>query len=159
MTLSPYSQHLDKNPANYQPLTPLTFLERAAAVYPNHPAVIHGSLRYSWSEFYARCRRLASALARLQIGPGDTVSVMLSNTPPMLEAHYAVPMLGGVLHSLNTRLDAPILAFQLDHADSKVLITDREFAGVTAEALALAKVRPIIIDYNDLEFPQTGPAL
>jgi fatty-acyl-CoA synthase len=159
MTPSPYDQYLDKNPANHQPLTPLTFLDRAAAVYPNHPAVIHGSLRYSWSEFYGRCRRLASALSRLQIGPGDTVTVMLSNTPPMLEAHYAVPMLGAVLHSLNTRLDAPTLAFQLDHAETKVLITDREFAGVMAEALAIAKVRPIIIDYNDVEFPQDGRAL
>jgi hypothetical protein len=159
MILSPYSQNLDKNPANYQPLTPLTFLDRAAAVYPNHPAIIHGARQFTWKEFYGRCRRLASALSRLQIGPGDTVSVMLSNTPPMLEAHYAVPMLGAVLHSLNTRLDAPILAFQLDHADCKVLITDREFAGAMAEALALAKVRPIIIDYNDLEFPQTGRAL
>jgi fatty-acyl-CoA synthase len=159
MTLSPYDQNLDKNPANHQPLTPLTFLERAAAVYPDHTAVIHGSLRYSWKEFYARSRRLASALSRLQIGPGDTVSVMLSNTPPMLEAHYAVPMLGAVLHSLNTRLDAPILAFQLDHAETTVLITDREFSSVMAEALALAKVRPIIIDYNDLEFPQDGKPL
>jgi fatty-acyl-CoA synthase len=159
MTLSPYAQNLDKNPANHQPLTPLTFLQRTAAVYPEHAAVIHGEQRFSWREFYGRCRRLASALARLQIGPGDTVTVMLSNTPPMLEAHYAVPMLGAVLHSLNTRLDAPILAFQLDHAETKVLITDREFSSVMAEALALAKVRPIIIDYNDLEFPQTGPAL
>ncbi len=159
MTLSPYAQNLDKNPANHQPLTPLTFLQRTAAVYPEHTAVIHGGQRFTWRQFYGRCRRLASALARLQIGPGDTVTVMLSNTPPMLEAHYAVPMLGAVLHSLNTRLDAPILAFQLDHAETKVLITDREFAGVMAEALALAKVRPIIIDYNDLEFPQAGPAL
>ena len=159
MTLSPYDQNLGKNPANHQPLTPLTFLERAAAVYPNHTAVIHGAQRYSWKDFYARSRRLASALSRLQIGPGDTVSVMLSNTPPMLEAHYAVPMLGAVLHSLNTRLDAPILAFQLDHAETKVLITDRECSGVMADALALAKVRPIIIDYNDLEFPQDGKPL
>jgi fatty-acyl-CoA synthase len=159
MTLSPYAQNLDKNPANHQPLTPLTFLQRTAAVYPEYIAVVHGGQRFTWRQFYGRCRRLASALARLQIGPGDTVTVMLSNTPPMLEAHYAVPMLGAVLHSLNTRLDAPILAFQLDHAETKVLITDREFAGVMGEALALAKVRPIIIDYNDLEFPQAGPAL
>jgi len=159
MTVSPYDQHLDKNPANYQPLTPLTFLDRAAAVYPTHTAVIHGSVRYSWSEFYDRCRRLASALARLQIGPGDTVSVMLSNTPPMLEAHYAIPMLGAVIHSINTRLDPPIIAFQLDHAECKVLITDREFADIMGEALARANVRPIIIDYDDPEFPQTGRAL
>ncbi len=123
MTVSPYDQHLEKNPANYQPLTPLMFIERAASVYPTHTAVIHGSMRYSWSEFYDRCRRLASALARLQIGPGDTVSVMLSNTPPMLEAHYAIPMLGAVIHSINTRLDPPIIAFQLDHAESKVSST------------------------------------
>jgi len=159
MTLSPYAQNLDKNPANYQPLTPLVFLQRTAAVYPNHTAVIHGATSYSWQEFYGRCRRFASALSRLQVGPGDTVTVMLSNTPPMLEAHYAVPMLGAVLHSLNTRLDAPILAFQLDHAETKVLITDREFSDVMREALALAKVRPIIIDYNDPEFPQAGRAL
>ncbi len=159
MTLSPYAQNLDKNPANHQPLTPLVFLQRTAAVYPNHTAVIHGAASYSWQEFYGRCRRFASALSRLQVGPGDTVTVMLSNTPPMLEAHYAVPMLGAVLHSLNTRLDAPILAFQLDHAETKVLITDREFSDVMREALALAKVRPIIIDYNDPEFPQAGRAL
>jgi fatty-acyl-CoA synthase len=159
MTLSPYAQNLEKTPANYQPLTPLTFLDRAATVYPDHTAVIHGPARYTWSEFYGRCRRLASALSRLQIGPGDTVTVMLSNTPPMLEAHYAVPMIGGVLHSLNTRLDAAIIAFQLDHAETKVLITDREFSSVMSEAMAMAKVRPIIIDYDDPSFQQTGAAL
>lgn len=159
MTLSPYAQNLEKTPANYQPLTPLTFLDRAATVYPDHTAVIHGPARYTWSEFYGRCRRLASALSRLQIGPGDTVTVMLSNTPPMLEAHYAVPMIGGVLHSLNTRLDAAIIAFQLDHAETKVLITDREFSSVMSEAMAMAKVRPIVIDYDDPSFPQSGAAL
>ena len=97
-------------------------------------------------------------LSRRYVGPGDTVSVMLANTPPMLEAHYGVPMTGAVLHSLNTRLDAPILAFQLDHANTKVLITDREFAPVMKDALAHAKVKPLIIDYDDLEFPQDGRA-
>ena len=106
-----------RTPPTYQPLTPLQFLERAAAVYPDHTAVIHGTARASYAELYARCRRLASALAARGIGPGDTVSVMLSNTPSMLEAHYGVPMAGAVLHSLNTRLDAAIIAFQLDHAD------------------------------------------
>ncbi len=159
MPANPYNENLDKNPANYQPLTPLQFLARAAAVYPDHTAVIHGNARLSYGEFYARCRRLASALRGLGIGPGDTVSVMLSNTPSMLEAHYGVPMAGAVLHSINTRLDAPIIAFQLDHANSKVLITDREFAATSKEALALAKVKPVVIDYDDQEFPQTGERL
>ena len=154
-----YDQNLDKNPANYQPLTPLTLLDRAAAVYPNHTAIIHGDLRTSYRDFFARCRRLASALAARGIGPGDTVSVVLANTPPMLEAHYAVPMTGAVLHCLNTRLDAPILAFQLDHADSRLLITDREFASVMKDALSLAKVRPLIVDFDDEEFPQAGEPL
>ncbi|HZA00749.1 MAG TPA: acyl-CoA synthetase [Hyphomicrobiaceae bacterium] len=159
MTLSPYDINLDKNPANYQPLTPLTLLERAALVYPDHTAVIHGTRRTSYHEFYARCRRLASALAQRQIGPGDTVSVMLSNTPPMLEAHYGVAMTGAVLHSINTRLDAAIIAFQLDHAQSRVLITDREFAKTIKDALMQCRVTPLIIDYDDPEFPQAGDRL
>ena len=157
--VNPYEHALDKNPANYQPLTPLTLLERAAAVYPAHPAVIHGKLKVNYATFYARARRLASSLAQRYIGPGDTVSVMLPNVPSMLEAHYGVPMTGAVLHSLNTRLDAAILAFQLDHANSKVLIVDREFSAVMKEALALAKVKPLIIDYDDTEFPQAGAPL
>jgi len=156
---NPYSQHLDRCAANFQALTPLTFLERAAAVFPDHTAVIHGSRQYSYAEFYARTRRLASVLAAHYIGPGDTVSVMLANTPPMLEAHYGVPMTGGVLHALNTRLDAALIAFQLDHADAKVVICDREFAPVMRDALALAKVRPLVVDYADAEFPQGGEAL
>ncbi len=159
MSSHPYTQHLDKNPANYQALTPLTFLERAAAVFPNHVAVIHGSRRFTYAEFYARARRLASALAAHGIGPGDTVSVMLQNTPPMLEAHYGVPMTGGVLHALNTRLDPALIAFQLDHAESKVVICDREFAGVMRQALAQAKVKPLVIDYDDTEFPQPAEPL
>ena len=159
MSDTPYATGLDKNPANYQPLSPLGLLERAAAIYPNHTAIIHGGQRTSYADFYARSRRLASALARRGIGPGDTVSVMLSNTPAMLEAHYGVPMTGAVLHCLNTRLDPPILAFQLDHAESKVLITDREFSGPIKEALALAEVRPLVVDYDDLEFPQRGEPL
>ncbi|MEQ8825097.1 MAG: acyl-CoA synthetase [Filomicrobium sp.] len=159
MTANPYEQNLDRNPANHQPLTPLTFLERAAKVYPNDTAIIHGKSRYTYSEFYARARRLASALASKYIAKGDTVSVMLSNTPPMLEAHYGVPMTGAVLHSINTRLDAPIIAFQLDHANTKVLIVDREFSAVIKEALAQASVKPLIIDYQDPEFPQDGEQL
>ena len=156
---NPFEQHLDKRPANYQPLTPLSLLARAAHVWPEHTAVVHGCARLSYADFYARCRRLASALAQRGIGVGDTVSVMLANTPPMLEAHYGVPMTGAVLHAMNTRLDAAVIAFQLDHADSKVLITDREFAPVVKEALTLAKVRPVVIDHDDLEFPQTEARL
>jgi len=156
MHLNPYAANLDKNAANYQPLTPLQLLERAAAVWPARTAIIHGALRMDYARFYGRCRKLASALAMRYIGPGDTVTVMLSNTPAMLEVHYAVPMTGAVLHALNTRLDAPILAFQLDHANTKVLIVDREFAAIVKDALALAKVKPLLIDYNDTEFPQTA---
>ena len=146
MTANQYEQNLDRNPANHQPLTPVTFLERAAKVYPNQTAIVHGNARLNYAEFYARARRLASALAGKYISKGDTVSVMLANTPPMLEAHYAVPMTGAVLHSINTRLDAPIIAFQLDHANTKVLFVDREFSAVVKEALAQAKVKPLIID-------------
>ncbi|MBC2861102.1 acyl-CoA synthetase [Stappia sp. 28M-7] len=156
---NPFTRDLDKVQANYTPLSPLSFLARAAAVFPEHTAIVHGRQRVSYAEFYARSRRLASALAARGIGKNDTVTVMLSNTPPMLEAHYGVPMTGAVLHSLNTRLDAAVLAFQLDHAESKVVITDREFAPVMKEALALAKVSPLVIDYDDLQFPQTGELL
>ena len=114
--------------------------------------------RFTYAELYARARRLASALAARGIGPGDTVSAMLANTPPMLEAHYGVPMTGAVLHAINTRLDAAVVAFQLDHAEAKVVICDREFAPVMREALAQAKVKPLVIDYDDRQFPQPGPA-
>jgi fatty-acyl-CoA synthase len=156
---NPFDENLGPNPANYQPLTPLSLLARAAHVWPNHVAVIHGTMRRTYRELYARCRRLASALAARGIKPGDTVSVMLPNVPPMLEAHFGVPMTGAVLHSMNTRLDAAIIAFQLDHAATKILITDRELAPVMQEALALATVKPLVVDYDDLEFPQTGERL
>ena len=154
---NPYDIDLDRNPANYQPLTPLTYLERAARVFPDRTAIIHGSSRTSYGDFWRRSLKLASALARHGIGKGDTVSVMLSNTPPMLEAHFGVPMVRAVLHSLNTRLDAAIVAFQLDHAESKLLIVDREFSGVVAEALKLTKVRPLVIDYDDPDYPDDAP--
>jgi len=154
-----YDLNLERNPANYQPLSPLTFLERAAKVFPNHPAIVHGRSTTSYAEFYARARRLASALSRCGIKKGDTVSVMLPNTPPMLEAHYGVPMTGAVLNALNTRLDAAALAFMLDHGEAKILITDREFAGTIKETLKLAKVKPLVVDVDDLEFPQTGERL
>ena len=159
MLSNPYEQNLDKNPANYQALTPLSFLERTALAAPNQTAIIHGQSRVTYKTFYDRARQLGSALAMRYIGPGDTVSVMLANTPPMLEAHYGVAMTGAVLHTINTRLDAAIIAFQLDHANTKILITDREFSPIVKEALAICKVKPLIIDYNDPEFPQTGAAL
>src|ERR1041384_8239260 len=146
MAKTPYDIDLDRNPANFQPLTPLPFLERAAAVFPDHTAIIHGALRRSYAEFYARSRRLASALAKRGIKRGDTVSAMLANTPAMLECHYGVPMAGAVLNTINTRLDAAIIAFQFDHGEAKVLITDREFSRLVKEALALCKVKPLVID-------------
>ena len=154
-----YELDLDKNPANYQPLTPLTFLERAATVHPDHIAVIHGPLRHTYAELYARSRRLASALAARGISKGDTVSAMLANTPPMIECHYGVPMTGAVLNTLNTRLDAATIAFALDHAETRVLITDREFSGIIKEALALARVEPLVIDYDDPDFTGEGERL
>ena len=150
---NPYNTDLDRNPANYQPLTPLTFLERAASVFPDHTAIIHGAIRRNYDEFYRRSRQLASALSNKGVGRGDTVSVMLANTPAMLESHYGVPMCGAVLHSINTRLDATTIAYQLDHADSKVLIADREFLSTIRVALELSQINPILIDYNDSEFP------
>lgn len=156
---NPFEQDLAKNPANYQPLTPLSFLARSAIAAPNHTAIIHGNARISYAEFYARSRRLASALSARGIGPGDTVSVMLPNTPAMMEAHFGVAMTGAVLHTINTRLDAGVISFQLDHAGTKLLITDREFSSTMKAALELASVKPIIIDYDDPEFPQTGEPL
>src|SRR5919107_4231744 len=152
---TPYDKDLDKNPANHQPLTPLAFLERAASVFPDQTAIVHGSLRRSYRDFYARARRLASALAKHGIGRGDTVAVMLANTPAMLECHYGVPMAGAVLNTLNTRLDAPIIAFSLDHGGAKVLITDREFSKIIEPALEQVSNKPLVIDYDDPEF--TGP--
>ena len=154
---SAYDQNLDRNQANYQALTPLTYLERAAKVYPAQIAIIHGSARITYRDFWQRSLKLASALAKRGIGKGDTVSVMLSNTPPMLEAHFGVPMVKAVLHSLNTRLDPAIIAFQLDHADSKVLIVDREFSAVVKDALTLTKVKPLVIDFDDPEYAADAP--
>ncbi len=156
MSENPYNIGLDRNPANFQPLTPLTFLERAASVFPEHTAIIHGALRRNYADFYARSRQLGSALTEQHgIGRGDTVSALLANTPAMLECHYGVPMCGAVLHSINTRLDAAIIAFQLDHAMSRVVIVDREFMPLLQDALTLATVNPVVIQYDDPEF--SGP--
>jgi len=154
---NPYDQNLDRRAANYQPLTPISYLERAARAFPDHPAIIHGAMRVSYRDFWRRSLQLASALARHGVGKGDTVTVMLSNTPPMLEAHFGVPMTRAVLHCLNTRLDAAVIAFQLDHAETKVLIVDREFSGIIGEALAIARVKPLVIDYLDPEYPADAP--
>lgn len=149
---TPYNTGLDRNPANYQPLTPVGFLERAATVFPDHTAIVHGPLRRSYAEFYSRSRQLASALAQAGIARGDTVSALLANTPAMLECHYGVPMCGAVLHAINTRLDAAIIAFQLDHALSKLVIVDAEFLPLLNEALALCKAAPTVILYDDPEY-------
>jgi len=156
---NPYDTDLDRNPANFQPLTPLSFLARAAAVYPDHPAIIHGPRSWTYRDFYARARRLASALVRRGIKSGDTVAAVLANTPAMLEAHYGVAMAGAVLNTINTRLDAPIVAFTLNHADAKLLITDREYSKVVKDALAACKTKPFVIDYDDPEFTGSGERL
>ncbi len=144
-----FEQDLDRCPANYSPLSPLHFLARAALIYPNKTAVIHGETRYTYAEFYARARRLASALSRRGIGLGDTVSVMAPNVPALLEAHYGVPMTGAVLNALNYRLDARSIAFILDHAEAKLLITDREFSPIIKEALKLYGKKLPVIDIDD----------
>ena len=151
-----YERDLDKNPANYAPLTPLQFIERSASVYPDHVALIHGQRRQNWAETYQRCRRLASALEKVGIGIGDTVAIMAPNIPEMYEAHFGVPMTGGVLNSLNTRLDAAMIAFILDHSESKVLLVDREFHRVMTEALAIAKVQPLVVDIDDPQCEDRG---
>ena len=159
MADSAYDRDLDKNPANYQPLTPLSFLERSAAIFPDQTAVIHGKLKRNYREFHARAKKLASALAKRGIKRGDTVAVMLANTPAMLEAHYGVPMTGAVLNTLNTRLDAAIIGFSLDHGEAKVVIVDREFSRVMKDALGRAKAKPLVIDYDDPEYSGEGERL
>src|SRR5579872_208293 len=149
---SAYLTGLDRNQANYTPLTPLTFLERAAYVFPDRPSVVHGAQRFTWRETYARCRRLASALARRGIGKNDTVAVMAPNIPAMYEAHFGVPMCGAVLNTLNTRLDAETIAFMLRHGGARVLITDREFSGTIEQALGLLEDPLLVIDIDDPSF-------
>jgi fatty-acyl-CoA synthase len=151
---SMYDLHLDKNAANYVPLSPLSFLERSALVYPNRLALIYGPHRQTWAQTYDRCRRLASALAQRGVGHGDTVAVMLPNVPAMYEAHFGVPMAGAVLNTLNTRLDAEAIAFMLQHGEAKVLLTDREFSAVVTQALSLlGDHKPLVIEVEDAEAP------
>ncbi len=154
--MSAYDRDLDKNAANFQPLTPLSFLQRAAAVFPERTAIIHGKTTTNYATFYERCRKLGSALAKRGIGKGDSVSVLLANTPAMLECHYGVPMTKGVVNTLNTRLDAATIAFSLDHAEAKVFIVDKEHSALAAAALAQCKAKPLVIDYVDPEFEVEG---
>ncbi len=150
---NPYSSGLERNAANFAPLTPLDFLARSAAVFPDRLAVVHGARRYTWREVYERCRRLASALRQHGIGKNDTVAMMAPNVPEALEAHFGVAMAGAVLNALNIRLDAASIAFMLGHGEAKVLITDREFSGVIAEALATLEKKPLVIDIDDVLAP------
>ncbi|MBL8720293.1 MAG: acyl-CoA synthetase [Myxococcales bacterium] len=152
---SPYDHGLDKRAANYVPLTPVSFLTRAAAVHPDRVAIVHGPLRRTWREVAERCRRLASALAARGIGRGDTVAAMLPNVPAMVEVHFGVPMNGAVLNALNTRLDAESIAFTLAHGEAKALLVDRELAPVVERALAMAGRELLVIDVDDPEY--TGP--
>ncbi|HAK62507.1 MAG TPA: acyl-CoA synthetase [Alphaproteobacteria bacterium] len=154
-----YDLDLDKNQANHQPLTPLSFLRRTAEVFPQHPAVVHGDKSFTYHEFYARCRALASALHKRGLGRGDTVAILAPNVPAMLEAHYGVPMAGAVLNTINYRLDAPAIAFILDHGEAKALIVDKEFSGLAKAALAQCKVKPLVIDIDDPEYTGPGEAI
>jgi fatty-acyl-CoA synthase len=149
-----FDQDLERNAANHAPLTPLSFIERTAEVYPQRLAIVHGSLRRSWAEVYRRCRQLASALSRSGVGKGDTVAAMLPNTPAMVEAHFGVPMAGAVLNALNTRLDAETIAFMLDHGEARVVLVDSEFAAVMQQALALRqRTEPlVVVDVADAVF-------
>ena len=153
-----YDQDLPQTPANFAPMSPLSFIERTAEVYPTRLAVVHGDLRQDWATTYRRCRQLASALGQAGIGKNDTVAVMLPNTPPMVEAHFGIPMAGAVLNTLNTRLDPETIAFMLDHGEAKAVIVDPEFSGVMQKAIALrqAKTPLLVIDVEDALF--TSPA-
>ena len=156
---SPYDTDLDRNAANFQPLTPLSLLARAATVHPNQTAVVHGLRSWTYRAFYERTRRLASALAKRGIKRGDSVAAVLPNTPAMLEAHYGVGMAGAVLNTINTRLDAAIIGFTLNHGEAKALITDREYSKVVKDALSICKTKPLVIDYDDPEFTGAGERL
>ncbi len=144
-----YEAGLNKNRANYTPLSPLSFLERTAFIYPNHDSIVYGDIRFQWSETYRRCRQLASALQNRRLQKGDTVAVMLPNVPAMYEASFGVAMAGGVLNALNIRLNADSIAFMLEHAEAKILLTDREFSNVISEALAKLENKPLVIDVDD----------
>ncbi len=149
---SQYSMDLDKNAANYTPLSPITFIERAASVYPDRPALIYGAKQQTWAQTYARSRRFASALQKHGLQQDETVALMLPNVPAMYEAHFAIPMAGGVINGLNIRLDADAIAFQLKHGEAKILLTDREFSDTVKAAVSQLENKPLIIDVDDSEF-------
>src|SRR5271154_3300266 len=150
---SQYDVGLDKTPANYVPLTPLSFLARSAAIYPNHVSTVYEGRVFTWAQTYQRCRRFASWLAGRGIGHGDTVAAMLPNIPAMNELHFSVPMAGAVLNALNIRLDAASIAFQLDHGGAKIILVDPEFSGVISEALTLMTgPKPFVIDVDDTAY-------
>src|SRR3984957_10945148 len=157
-TQNQYDIGLDKTPANFVALTPLSFLARTAAIYPDHVSTVYEGRVFTWSQTYARCQRFASFLAGRNIWEGDTVAAMLPNIPAMNELHFAVPMAGAVLNALNIRLDASSIAFQLDHGGAKMILVDPEFAGVISDALALMKgERPFVIDVDDPAFAGGKP--
>jgi fatty-acyl-CoA synthase len=156
---NPYATGLDKNLANYVPLTPLTFIERSSYIYPDRVATIHGTRRYTWRQVYERSRRLASALTQHKVGSGDTVAVMLNNTPEMFECHFGVPMCGAVLNTMNTRLDAETISFMLNHGEAKVLITDREYSVMVKKALAGLGRDILVIDVDDPEYAGPGECI
>ena len=147
--MSSFEQNLDKNNANFVPLTPLTFLERAKDIYPNYEALVYEDRKYTWSEIYKRCTQFASALEKIGIGKGDTVSVMACNTPEIFEAHYSVPMTGAVLNTINIRLDAKTIAYILNHSDAKVLVVDRQLHKEVKKALKSIENKITIIDIVD----------
>ena len=146
----PFNIGFKKGAANYKGLSPLSFLKRSAHVYPQKIAIIHGDRRYTYAQFYERCRRLASALSARGVGEGDTVSVLSPNIPEMLECHFAIPMFGAVLNAINIRLDAATIAFILEHGEAKAIITDTEFSSVMKEALSQCKSKPLVIDVDDV---------
>ena len=155
-----YEQGLDPNAANFVALSPLSFLERSASVFPNRVAIIYGDLHQTWRDTYSRCKRLASALTHHGVGRGDTVAAMLPNVPTMYEAHFGVPLTGAVLNTLNTRLDPEAIAFMLRHGEAKVLLTDREFSGVIGKALdMLGEAKPLVIEVEDDAQRQRGDRL
>jgi len=147
--MSHYDKNLDKNNANFVPLTPLSFLERAKDIYPNYEALVYEGRKYTWSEIYKRCIKFASALEKIGIGKGDTVSFLVFNTPEIFEAHYAVPMTGGVLNTINIRLDAKTIAYILEHSEAKVLVVDRQLHKEVKKALSSIKKNITVIDIND----------
>ena len=151
--MPPSHASLPKTAANHVPLSPVGFLAKAAAAYPDRPAIVYGTLRRTWAETDARCRRLASALVRAGLRPGETVAFLATNTPELYEAHFAVPMAGGVLNAINSRLDAPTIAYILDHAEARFLFTDTEFSGTARVALERATARPTVIDIADPAAP------